>query len=257
MRIRAPHPEGQTIAIWGVPRSVSTAFEKTFTRLQGLRIVHEPFSDCYYFGPTRRSARYGNVPRAQKFAPRAALIQIERKGAEIVLFKDLCFQANCYVPDEALGQMTNTFIVRHPDLVIDSLRRLKPDFTDEELGFDALGEMFDRVVALGQQPVVVEGQVFRACPGEVLRRYCEAVNLPYCLEMLCWEDGRIRNWAPHEEESQAKWHSTLEASDHIEPPASKDLASPLELGDVYARAIAVYERVAKHAITPTNEMVMP
>lgn len=257
MKLPPPRPSGRMIAIWGVPRSVSTAFEKTFTRLEGLRIVHEPFSDCYYFGPSRRSDRYGNVAGAEEFAPRNVLGEIERGGAETVLFKDLCFQAHHYVTDEALDRITNTFIVRHPDLVIDSLRCLKPDFTDEELGFDALGEMFDRVLDLGQRPVVVEGQIFRACPDEVLHRYCETVGLSYCPEMLCWEDGRIRSWAPHEVESQAKWHSTLEASERIEPPASEDLSSPPELGDVYARAIAVYERVAKHAIKPTNEMVMP
>jgi Sulfotransferase domain len=249
--------KGRTIAIWGVPRSVSTAFEKTFTRLDDLRIVHEPFSDCYYFGPYRRSDRYGSVDRAEVFDPRSVLGDIERGRNERILFKDLCFQACHYVPDDVLDRFANTFIIRHPDLVIDSLRRLKPDFTEEELGFDALAEMFDRVLYLGQQPVVVEGQIFRKCPEEVLRRYCAMVDLSFHPGMLCWKDGRIRSWAPHEVESQAKWHATLEASARIEPPLSDAPSSPIELGELYERAVAVYEKVAKHAITPTGEMVTP
>ena len=46
-----------TVVIWAVPRSVSTAFEKALSRSQGVVAVHEPFTDCYYFGPTRRSSR--------------------------------------------------------------------------------------------------------------------------------------------------------------------------------------------------------
>jgi len=253
-----PHrlDDGRVIAIWGVPRSVSTAFEKTFTRLPGLRIVHEPFADCYYFGPTRRSRRYGSVPAPGNHDERSALRSVEPERGETVVFKDLCFQAVHYIPDEVLAGITNTFIVRHPDLVVDSLRKLKPNFTEEELGFKPLAQMFDRVACLGQEPIVVEGQVFRGAPEPVLRRYCESVGLCFEDKMLEWDDGRIRAWAPHEAESQAKWHSTLEASEHIEPPIPGDPPAPVELGDVYERAVAIYERVAAGAIAPAAEVVV-
>lgn len=246
---------GRTIAIWGVPRSVSTAFEKTFTRLSGLRTVHEPFADCYYFGPERRSNRYGGVEEPEDYDHRRALESLEPAIGETIVFKDLSFQAAHFMPDDFLARITNTFIVRHPDLVIDSLRRLKPNFTEEELGFAPLAAMFERVTGLGQQPTVVEGQIFRAQPELVLRRFCADVGIAFESDMLEWEDGRIRQWAPHETESQAKWHSTLEASAQIEPPSPVKPAAPVEFGHLYERALGVYHRVAAHAITPPKEVV--
>lgn len=247
--------DGRTIAIWGVPRSVSTAFEKTFTRLPGLRIVHEPFADSYYFGPERRSNRYGGVAEPNDYDHRRVLEDLEGETGETVVFKDLSFQAVHYVPDDLLARITNTFIVRHPDLVIDSLRRLKPNFTEEELGFESLSTMFERVTGLGQQPTVVEGQTFRAEPEFVLRRFCSDVGIAFESDMLEWEDGRIRLWAPHEAESQAKWHATLEASAQIEPPLPVRPPAPVELGDMYERALAIYQRVGALAITPPKKVV--
>lgn len=245
---------GRAIAIWGVPRSVSTAFEKTFTRLPGIRVVHEPFADCYYFGPQRRSGRYGAVAEPRIYDRRHALDSLRPAAGELLVFKDLCFQAAHYVPDELLGAITNTFIVRHPDLVVDSLRRLKPSFTVEELGFESLAEMFVRVTELGQCPTVVDGQAFRAEPELVLRHFCADVGITYRSEMLEWEDGRIRRWAPHEAESQAKWHATLESSERIEPPPPTSPPPPVELGSVYDRALATYETVVACAIIPASEV---
>ena len=50
------------LALWAVPRSTSTAFAKAISGGEGVRVLHEPFTDCYYFGPQRRSKRYGDSP---------------------------------------------------------------------------------------------------------------------------------------------------------------------------------------------------
>ncbi len=241
---------GRGIAIWAVPRSVSTAFEKTFTCLPNVRVVHEPFANCYYFGPARRSNRYGNAQKIADFNGAQAMQGTKPLAGETVVFKDLCFQAASYVSDEFLASVTNTFILRHPDLVIASLRTLKPDFTEEELGFGAFGEIFERVACFGQSRIVVEGEILRTAAGPVLRAYCDLVGLPFEPKMLQWRSGRIRRWAPHEAESQAKWHSTLEASTGIEPPSRECPPPASDLGSAYNRAVAIYNQVAMHALLP-------
>jgi hypothetical protein len=35
-----------------VPRSISTAFERVFVERDDFEVLHEPFSDAYYYGPT-------------------------------------------------------------------------------------------------------------------------------------------------------------------------------------------------------------
>src|SRR5919108_185331 len=38
------------IALWAVPRSLSTAFERVFVERDDLEVLHEPFSASYYYG---------------------------------------------------------------------------------------------------------------------------------------------------------------------------------------------------------------
>jgi hypothetical protein len=240
------------IALWAVPRSVSTPFERMFAERGDTTVVHEPFTECFYFSDARASARYGDAPEFAGYDGPRAVEEIRRAAGRLVFVKDLAFQAAPYVPRRFLGSITNTFIVRHPLVVLASLRELKPDFTEAELGFLPLLELWTAASDLGGgPPVVVEGDAFRAEPARVARAYCERVGIEFDPTMLTWADGRIRPWLPHERESQAKWHATLERSRGILPPAAA--ASPPDIVDeahepMYRRALEVYERVAANAL---------
>ncbi|MGC9666040.1 hypothetical protein ACNTMW_05720 [Planosporangium sp. 12N6] len=239
----------RVIAVWGVPRSVSTAFEKTFAERADTTVVHEPFTDCYYFGRARRSGRYGDQPhKADRDGP-WAVAEIDRASGPVVFVKDLAFQSEPYLPDDVLARLTNTFIVRHPASVLASLNPLKPDFTEDEFGFLALGRLWHRVVhTLGQPPVVVEGDAFRSHPEEVLCDYCDRVGLDFDRRMLHWNDGRIRPWSADERESQAKWHATLEHSTGILPPVPRPPVSvPARFAAAYGRAVRIYEEISAAA----------
>lgn len=117
--------ERRFVALWAVPRSVSTAFEKTFSCRTDTRVVHEPYTDCYYFGPERRSARYGNQPQQADYDARAAAQAVFSVAAPVVFVKDLAFQAGPYLTDNLLTRITSTFIIRHPRRVLRSLTPLK------------------------------------------------------------------------------------------------------------------------------------
>lgn len=242
--------ESRVIALWAVPRSVSTAFEKTFSRRPGTRIVHEPFTDCYYFSAQARSQRYGHQPAKHGYDAAAAVTEICSVAAPLVFVKDLAFQAGPYLSDDFLRQATNTFIVRHPRVVLRSLRGLKPDFTEEEFGFEPLARLWRHVVDdLGQEPIVVEGDRFREAPEEQLREYCRRVGLSFDPQMLYWPDGRIRPWAEHERESQAKWHWTLEHSFGIlAPQHGGGLPATEEEANVVERAEKIYDELREHLL---------
>jgi hypothetical protein len=244
------------IALWSVPRSVSTAFEKTFSRRPGTRIIHEPFTDCYYFGKERRSRRYGDRADRSAYNTSDALALILAESASVTFVKDLCFQAEPYVSRRFLEAATNTFMVRSPDAVLASLAPLKPDFTEEEFGFVPLARMWHRVVAeLGHEPIVVDGDMFRTDPEAVLRQYCERTGLAFDRCMLHWENGRIREWSKGEEDSQAKWHYTLEHSTGIIPPSES--CPPVTVSirpDVYRRAKEIHEMVCERAICPASNL---
>ena len=48
------------VALWAVPRSISTAFERVFVERDDFEVLHEPFSYAYYYGPDRPNDRFAH-----------------------------------------------------------------------------------------------------------------------------------------------------------------------------------------------------
>lgn len=255
------------LILWAVPRSVSTAFEKTFSQRHDFEVVHEPFTDCYYFGQARRSNRYGDQPNRSGYSTAEAYEAVFGPTAKRIFVKELCFQAEPYLDEAFIERVTSTFIVRSPDVVLSSLAPLKPDFTEDEFGYTALERIWKRVTsACDSPPVVIDGDRFRNSPHETLAAYCRRVSIPFNARMLYWDDGAIRRWEPHERESQAKWHRTLESSHNILPATqNRKVTVPAHLRSAFRTAERVYEMIASSAgaiaydavphdlLTPSND----
>lgn len=233
------------IAIWGTPRSVTTAFERAISNKPEIEVVHEPFTDCYYFGPDRVSNRYGDASVYHKGSAPAVREEIlSYTSNSRVAFKELAFQGRPYLTHDFMKKCRHTFMIRDPRLVYGSLSRLKPDFTEDEFGFSAIRELFDKVVRLsGQAPLVVDGTRFQESPEEILRQFCSYHGISYSDDMLSWRNGAIRNWEEHERLSQARWHHMLENSRQVLPPRQKanSIHIPSSRSGMVDRAMRVYE----------------
>ena len=236
--------------LWAVPRSMSTVVVKAFTRLSRVNVVHEPFTDAYYFGEGRRSARYGAAGIVGALIDPASYDTLERFPTGTTFIKELAFQGLPFVKDAILSRCTHSFLIRHPQRVLASLLPLKPDFTEEEFGFTTLEYLLLLVEKASRRPVaVLDGDRLRGNPGPLMRRYCEYIDVPFDPAMLSWEPGPVRPWKHHEAQSQTKWHSTLESSRGFLPPAEQTLFTELRkrlsrTQCAYVdRAFDVYQRI--------------
>jgi hypothetical protein len=234
------------VFLWGVPRSVSTAFEKAASQHPKIVVEHEPFTYSYFFSSGRRSNRYVR-PTEQK-PPLAlesqTLIRLDQSSG-IVLIKELAFQGEPYVSDACLASCRHLIIMRRPKVVYDSLLRLKPDFTEDEFGFTALERIFDRLERLKCSPLMtVDGDDFRKNPEMTLRTLCNKLDLDFNPCMMSWSSGKIRDWRADEWKTQAIWHRTLETSNGILPPiaAGEVRISPDHM-EIIRRSEEIYYRL--------------
>ena len=221
-------------------------------RLENVRVVHEPFTDAYYFGERRRSGRYGVAPKHEQIDP-ATYSRMEALPAGSTFIKELAFQGLPYITDEILACCTQSFLIRHPQKVVSSLLPLKPDFTEEELGYTSLEYLLLRTLnCTGARAVVMDGDELRSDPPHVLGRYCKAVGFEFTPSMLEWAPAPLRAWKEHEKESQHKWHRTLETSSGFIPAGQAARASD-RIDDKLTtqqlayvdRAVGIYERIAE------------
>ncbi|AOY79740.1 MULTISPECIES: sulfotransferase family protein [Moorena] len=239
------------VVLWATPRSVSTAFERTFSQRPDTAIIDEPFLDVYYFSKWRRSNRFGDCEQRQDYQPTQVLEEIKSKAeaAPLVFMKEMAYQGLPYIPQDFLASAINTFIVRHPQQVMASWYRVNESPTNEEFGFDALKQMWQIVTKqLKQKPILVEANSFRRHTQKVLTEYCQRIGVKFDPQMLSFNEDKWRECQPDEMESRAKWYKTLDGSSWIVPPTQKKVQIRPEDFGMLEGAQKVYEELYHFAI---------
>ena len=198
------------VALWAVPRSVSTALERVFVERGDFDVFHEPFSASYYDSPERRSNRLAGARPKEEYAHEKVLARMLEHRQKPVFFKDMAYHVAGFMTPEFVSEFANTFIIREPAPVIASLHGFWPDFTFEEAGYEQQHRLFGMAVETGEDPAVVDASDLLADPEGMVRAYCEKLGAPFMPEALSWEPGEVPGW-----QMWAEWHSEVQESSGI------------------------------------------
>jgi hypothetical protein len=237
------------IALWAVPRSISTAFERVFVERGDFKVFHEPFSASYYYSEDRLSDRYINEEPKAEYNYENVLARLFESWERRVYFKDMALHAKGVMTPEFVSKFTNTFIIRNPIPVIASLKRFWPDFTLEETGYDLQHRLFSLAVENGEEPGIVDAADLTANPEGVVAAYCESLGIPFMPEALSWDPQKMPDW-----EMWAEWHTEAEESTGIKKePLEDDTELPEGLEEVYEHCLPYYEELHKKRLRPTGE----
>ena len=240
-------PRRKPIALWAVPRSISTAFERVFVEREDFEVFHEPFSASYYYSEDRLSDRYADTEPQPEHNYEAVMARILEPREKRVFVKDMAYQAKALSGPELVSKFTNTFIIRDPKYVLASLYKMWPDFTFEETGYEDLYRLFRHVKQAGEEPIVVDAMTFSEDPASVLAAYCGRLGIPFRADSLSWERKEVSEW-----EMWDGWHDQAEQSTGIKRAERRDPELPEELLEVYEKCLPAYYELAAHAIPATN-----
>lgn len=240
------------LALWGAPRTVSTAFERMMRERGDHEVFFEPFAAHYYFSEDRRSSRFDDTVQPQVEHDFDAILErlVGIAQEQPVFVKDMAYHVIDRADDEFLSHFQHSFIVRHPRFALASLARIWPDFTHEEAGFAAVRRLFDLVTEReGRPPPVIDGEDLLADPARVVAAWCDAVGLPFLPEALSWDAGREDGW-----ERWSRWTTSVERSSGLpeEPTDPRDgdatrLDDP-RLEEAVQACLPDYLHVARHRI---------
>ena len=223
-------------ALWAVPRSISTAFERVFVERGDFRVLHEPFSASYYFSPERRSERFSGEEMKEEYRYEKVLAEVLAPGEKPVFFKDMAYHVAVIMDRGLVGRFRNTFLMREPRAVISSYAKKWPDFTFEEAGYEELYRLYGYAVEDGQDPVVIDAQDLSENPDAVVAAYCESLGIVHDSEALTWEPREIPEWNMWE-----GWHDSAQESTGIEKLTHKEMDLPDALEEIYLRCLPYYE----------------
>ena len=239
--------EDKPIALWAVPRSISTAFERAFVQRDDFVVFHEPFGDSYYYSQERPSHRYSEVEPKAEFNYQNVLASVLEPREKRVFVKDMAYHANGLIGQEFARHFRNTFIVRDLKYVIASLGRMWPDFTLEEAGFERLYELFRHATEADPEGVVVvDAMTFSENPAGILAAYCGHLNIPFRPGSLSWEPEEVPGW-----ERWYGWHDKAQRSTGVERAERKDPELRGRLQEAYEHCLPYYYQLAAKAVSAT------
>jgi hypothetical protein len=124
------------LALWGAPRTVSTAFERLMRERGDHEVVFEPFAAHYYFSTDRRSPRFDGEVDPQPSHDFEAILDrlVVAYRRQPVFIKEMAYHVADRVHEDFLSRFRHTFFVRHPRFAMSSLTRIWPDYTEEGAG---------------------------------------------------------------------------------------------------------------------------
>lgn len=236
------------IALWGVPRSVSSAFNQMMAHRGDVAAYHEPFGEAYYYGADSHADR-----KAADTRPGVTYRGVwdgMRRQAEtrIVFFKDFPFQLEPLLTDEFLDCMTHSFLIRDPAKTIESNFDKWPDISVKELGFESQHALFDRLTQkLGAPPPVIDAEELLDDTPGVLEAWCDAVGLPFIAEAIEWGEKDLGQVSWFE---GGKFHDNLRKSTGLKRQhrSYAPVASHPRMVELYLECIPHYQALYPHRL---------
>ncbi len=233
------------LCLWSGPRNVSTALMYAFAQRPDTRVVDEPLY-----------AHYLRVSGAEHPGRDEVLAAQDADGERVVreLICGPCDRPVLFLKQMAhhlvaldrgfLARTANVLLVREPARMLVSLARVLGAPSLRDTGLATQSALLDELLALGQDPAVLDAGRLLADPAGVLERLCRHVGLDFDPAMLRWPAGpRAEDgvWARH-------WYGAVWRSTGFEPPPRGALVVPAALQDVLAQCRPHYEKLRARAL---------
>ena len=246
--------------LWATPRSTSTAFEWMMRMRGDMACFHEPFGEAWYQGPDARAPRPAPPDRRKADVTFESVWgRMQDAAANRPVFsKDMPHHTDHLWSDAFLNRIDHSFLIRHPAKVLASLHRsyqkagMTDGFEPHEISFASQHRLFHLLVErTGSAPVVIDSDDLLADPPAMVRRYCEAIGIPFIEDALSWEPG-ARNEVLWYDGNDDIWHASLRDSDGLkaqDPKPADPEALPDNLRRYYDEFMRLYGDLHAHRLT--------
>ncbi|MGV9293602.1 sulfotransferase-like domain-containing protein [Amycolatopsis sp. NPDC003676] len=219
----------ELLALWCVPRSRSTAFERAMYERGDFLVIHEPFSRVSDFG----TAEVADRTCTSQDEVMAALLEIS--ATRPVFFKDTTdFPIDRLDANPAfVRRCQHAAMIRNPRDTVRSHLVMQADATSRAMGFRNLWDIVATVRAAGMPMHLVDGDRMVRGPEQEMTAYCAAMGIPFVPGSLAFRKEPPPSWG-----TTGRWHAGASASTALGVASRTREELPAELQLVAER----YER---------------
>lgn len=228
------------INLWSSPRNVSTALMYSFAQRADTTVVDEPLY-AHYLTRIKTEAIH---PATEEI-----LTSQENDGNKviqnvifgdyhtpIVFFKHMTHHL-IELPFDFLTQTQNVLLIRNPIEMIASYIKVIPNPKMADIGVLGQYKLYQKLEALGQQPLVIDSKEILLNPRKILSQLTEKLGIGFDEAMLSWslgarpEDGV---WAKH-------WYANVHRSTGFKKYEKKSILLPENVRPLAEECLPYYE----------------
>lgn len=253
-----------TIHLWSAPRSMSTCTMYSFAQRNDTLVVDEPLYAHYLhrFPEIHRVYR-DELLKVQNINGEEVLDNLGKTkdylhaypGKRIVFVKNIIKQLYGLNVKHIIGKgIINVFLIRDPIAMISSWEEKVAGSGNIEncsmhtIGFSLMLETFSEIKRLtGKTPLVIDSDLLRQYPKEILSELCAKIGIPFVENQLYWNPGPISEdglWAPH-------WYDGVHSSTgfgyYVSKKSKRNPLSQDQL-EIYRDVLPFYDSLRRHAI---------
>ncbi|MEW6737790.1 MAG: sulfotransferase family protein [Acidobacteriota bacterium] len=233
------------ICLWSGPRNISTALMYSFAQRTDTCALDEPLY-----------AHYLNVTDAEHPGKQEVLAALENDGEKVVrnvilgeydrpvVFMKQMAHHLTKLDWSFLKYTANILLIRDPAQVLISLAKKLAKISLRDTGLAIQAELLEKIEALGQPPLVLDGNELLLDPKGVLTQLCSKLGLAFQETMLNWQAGPKPIdgvWAKY-------WYHNVHSSSGFEPYRENTEMCPPNLLPLLAECLPYYERLRAFSI---------
>ena len=229
------------IAMWSGPRNISTAMMRAWENRVDTAVVDEPFYACYLTASGIVHPMQQEVLASQSSDWQQVIdevLEAPLQNQQTIQYQKHMTQHMLSEVDTAwLSSLRHAFLIRHPGEVVASYGRKRGSVTAQDIGFARQTELYELAVSSGANPAIVDGADVLRSPGNVLRKLCAHLQVPFDDKMLSWPAGSRESdgvWAPH-------WYNKVEQSTGFGAYSPKNLNLDQQQQDVVDQCLPYYQ----------------
>ena len=234
--------ERLNIAMWSGPRNLSTALMRSFANREDVTsVLDEPLYAAYLVSTGKDHPMRDEVIASQlSDAEEVANICTQSKGSGICYQKHMVQHLHDTYDTQWIFKLTNCFLIRNPEEVVDSFLLKLPDAKFEDFGFDQQLNIFNLVTSNSKiAPLVIDATELRKNPEDILKKACSKLSISWDPRMLEWKSG-LRSydgvWAPH-------WYPSVESSTHFKKYKKNTNTFSTKTKSIIHKAMPGYEEL--------------
>lgn len=239
------------VCLWSGPRNVSTALMYSFAQHESISVVDEPLYGHYLRVSGADHPGASDVMAAMNCDGDAVMQHLLERQAKCDSKRLFLKHMAHHLVDIDLGFLdhtTNILLIRDPHEMLPSLTIQVPQAQLADTGLKRQWELYEHLVAAGQEPAILDSRELLVDPSGVLEQLCNHLGLEFSPAMLQWEPGpRAEDgvWAPH-------WYHAVHKSTGFSAYQSKD-GFPEHLQPLLDDCLPWYNRLFDNAIRATNK----